>query len=275
MRSGAPPPRAARWSALVAVAAVLASATVVAGDTPRGDVLWAAVLREHVRSGAVDYDSLSLDRPVLKAYIAWLAVELPQGASRSDSIAFTINAYNACAVELVVQEEASRHGGRVSSIRSIPVAWTGTRWDVGGRKVSLDQMEDSLRAKFREPRVHFALVNTARSAPELRSTPYTGPQLDAQLDSAARAFVLDPTRNQFTPENGRIRISKIFDWFGKDFASVYRDSALERMYGRTNGGVLACVARYLPPGTEAALKERPLKVEYLPYDWSLNAPRKD
>jgi hypothetical protein len=103
---------------------------------------------------------------------------------------------------------------------------------VGGRTLTLDEVEHEIvRTRFREPRIHFALVCASRSCPALRPTAYTGAFLDAQLDSAAREFVLDPARNRFTPENGRIRVSKIFDWYAKDFGGVPGSGAWTRLYG--------------------------------------------
>lgn len=252
---------------------VTATAAVAATDT--GYSLWAGVAGRYVHQGLVDYDSLALDPTPLRAMISWIAVPLPPASSDGDRIAFHLNAYNACTVDLILRFMKERDG-RLRSIREIDGAWSRYRWNVEGKKRTLDEIEhEILRKGFREPRVHFALVCASRSCPALRTTPYRGEWLDAQLDSAAREFVLDPTRNDFTPEDGRIRISRIFDWYGKDFAAVYRDSVLERLYGRQKGAALACATRYLPPETAAALRARPVRIEYLPYDWSLNAsPRR-
>jgi hypothetical protein len=259
-----------RAAALAAGLVLFAAGAARGGEIPPGEALWAGVLQEYVRDGAVDYDGLVLDRWHLRAYVQWLAVPLPPESSPLDSIARGINAYNAFTVDLVARAQRERKDP-VGSVRSIQGAWTARRWDLGGATVSLDQIEhELLRKKFREPRIHFALVCASRSCPALRRTPYLGSRLDAQLDSAGREFVLDPSRNDFTPREGKIRISRIFEWYGKDFAGVHRDSTLERLYGPVDGAVLACVSRYLAPETAAALRERRVKIEYVPYDWSLN-----
>jgi hypothetical protein len=46
---------------------------------------------------------------------------------------------------------------------------------------------------------------------------------------------------------------------------------LERLYGVKNGAVLAFASRYLPEETVRALRKEAARVDYLPYDWSLNA----
>lgn len=214
--------------------------------------------------------SLVFALPTLVNELAGIPKEALAARSEPDRVAFWINAYNTMTVDLIVREWHARKG-RLKSIKEIPSPWSRPKWTVAGRSVSLDEVEhDILRKEFHEPRIHFALVCASKSCPALRSLEFRGDSLDAQLDSAAREFVLDPSRNDFTPRDGAIRISKIFDWYGKDFVGVYSDPTFERIYGREMGAVLAYVARFLPAETVAALRTKRARVKYLPYDWSLN-----
>lgn len=225
------------------------------------------------RSGGVDYAALARERSQIERVIrmyytanAKVVARLPERMR----LAYWINAYNAFTLDLVAREWGERGGG-LKSIKDIEAPWTRPKWTVAGRSVALDEIEhDILRKEFREPRIHFALVCASRSCPSLREFPYTAVFLDAQLDSAAREFVLDPSRNDFTPRDGKIRISKIFDWYKKDFVGVYSDAEFERLYGRELGAVFAYVTRFLPADTVAALRAKRVRVTYLPYDWSLN-----
>lgn len=119
------------------------------------------------------------------------------------------------------------------------------------KELTLDQIEhDILRKRFREPRVHFALVCASRSCPALPPDMFEGPDLRAQLTAAAHVFLLDQTRNEFTPKDGKIRISKIFDWYQDDFvAAAPPDTNLVRLYGAKRG------AAFLP-ATDAPLRGR-------------------
>ena len=257
---------------LVAIAVLLGgTAAARNGVTSRSDPHrdWNALLHRHVRGGLVDYDGFQRDRAILARYLESLA---PSRATllRTDEIAFWINAYNAATIELVVRERAAR-GGQLRSIRDIPAAWSRPRWKIAGEERTLDEIEhEILRKRFHEPRVHVALVCASRSCPALRPSAYEGEFLDAQLDSAAREFMLDPTRNRVRPDGGRVRLSKIFDWYAKDFAGAARDPTLERIYGPERGPVLAFAARYLPAEEARALRTSRYRIEYLPYDWSLN-----
>lgn len=231
------------------------------------------VHRAFVREDGVNYAGLASHADALTRLVR--EIEATSGAtvrqySKSDRIAFWVNAYNLLTLDLIVAEWRVR-GGRLHSIKDIAAAWSRPRWTVGGRSLTLDKIEhDVLRKEFREPRVHFALVCASKSCPALQRLPFLGVTLDAQLDSAAREFVLDPSRNDFTPRDGAIRVSKIFDWYGKDFVGVYSDSTFERLYGRETGAVLAYVTRFLPAETVAALRAKRARVTYLPYDWALN-----
>lgn len=104
-----------------------------------------------------------------------------------------------------------------------------------------------------------ALVCAARSCPPLRSEAYEAGKLDAQLDDQVRRFVADGNLNVIDVAGRRARLSRIFDWYRKDFAG-------------DDAGLLRYVAKYLPAETAAAIRTQAtvFTVTYLDYDWSLN-----
>ena len=80
----------------------------------------------------------------------------------------------------------------------------------------------------------------------------------------------DARRNLIEIETGAVRLSKIFDWFGEDFAGAADGQpALRRSAGK-HAGVLAFIAPYLPEAKKRALLSGDLRVAFLPYDWALN-----
>jgi hypothetical protein len=233
------------------------------------------LLAKIVVDGRVDYEKLAGSRAELDSALARSAALDPKQLQEDNwnraRLAFFLNVYNLATLDLVSRERLLRNG-RLGSIQEIPAAWSRPRWKVAGVERTLDEIEHQiLRKEFREPRIHMALVCASISCPALRDRAYGALDLERQLDEASRDFVNDPTRNDFTPRGGRIRISKIFDWYGGDFVGVYRDSTLERMYGEKEGAVLAFATRYLPDQTAAALRAKKAKIDYLPYDWGLNA----
>jgi len=214
-----------------------------------------ALLREHVdEAGRVDYGSLREDEAALEAYIADLArVEL-EAMDRSAQLATLLNAYNAFTLKLLLEHEG------VESIRDIPRdrRWKDRRWRVGGRLVSLDELEHEwIRRDFAEARIHFALVCAAESCPPLRREAYLGASLEAQLEEQAELVHAGERWFRYDAERNVLWLTSLYRWYAEDFEEE-------------DGGVVGFAARY-SPALRAALDrgERP-RVQWMAYDWSLN-----
>jgi hypothetical protein len=121
---------------------------------------------------------------------------------------------------------------------------------VGGREVTLHEIEHDILRPLGDPRIHGAIVCASQSCPSLRREPFSAARLDAQLEDQMRSFLAD-RRKGARLEGRRLRLSKIFDWFEEDFAAA--------------GGVVAFVRPYLDfdPGPDP-------KLIWFDYDWSLN-----
>ncbi|HMS02773.1 MAG TPA: DUF547 domain-containing protein [Gemmatimonadaceae bacterium] len=224
------------------------------------------LLRAHVRDGLVDYEAFKRS-PVFARYLERLAATEPSALPRTEQLALWINAYNAYTIAQI-----NAHGERTSIKninKSLGLLSTGGAWrermaTVGGRRYTLDEIEhERIRPVFREPRVHFALVCAAISCPPLRSEAYTAERLDAQFDDQARRFLRQsPGKNRVDLTTNTVFLSRIFDWYGKDFAP-------------DRAGLLRWLARYWPEGAERALLDGgQARIQWTDYDWSLNIQRK-
>ncbi len=221
------------------------------------------LLQQHVRDGMVDYDAFA-NAPAFKTYLRTLASTDPARLPRQEQLALWINAYNAYTIAQI-----NAHGEResIKNInKSLGFLSTGGPWrekmaTVGSTTYTLDEVEhEQIRPVFNEPRIHFALVCAAESCPPLRSEAYTAAKLDAQLDDQARQFLLrSPGKNRVDVNGERVYLSRIFDWYGKDFAP---DQA----------GLLNWLSRYWPAGAERdVLTKGRARVTWTEYNWSLNA----
>jgi len=114
-----------------------------------------------------------------------------------------------------------------------------------------------LRARYTEPRIHFALVCASESCPPLRPEAYRAADLDHQLDDQARTFLRDPAKNRYDADQGVLYLSKIFSWFEGDFEAH-------------SASVSAYVEPYLLVEAGQAVRSGDVPIRYLPYDWSLN-----
>ncbi len=214
-----------------------------------------ALLARHVEDGgAVNYAGLGRDSTALDAYLERLGAAPFDTLGRDEKLAFLINAYNAFTLRLILDHWP------VASIKDIPSAqrWDARRWRLAGRLLSLNQIEhDEIRPKFREPRIHFALVCAARGCPPLRREAYVGARLAEQLEDQARYVHAHERWFRWDGASQTVHLTELYRWYGGDFE-------------QDAGSVLRFVARHSAP-VRAALESglRP-RTKWIPYDWSLN-----
>jgi len=230
------------------------------------------VLAAVVRDGLVDYAALAAQRTDLDVYLAALGHTSPADldlVSRDERLAFWINAYNACALRLVIDHYPieERHGPTTlrnqqagipsNSVRQIPDALTRRFCRVAQRDRSLDGIEHGVLRPLGEPRIHFVLHDGARGGPILTDVAYRGDRLEEQLDAAVRRFVADTSLYVLVRGHPPVlRVSKILDWYKDDFGGTR--------------GVVAFLRRFAPPADAELLQPGQVRVEYDDYDWTLD-----
>ena len=222
---------------------------------------WDALLNKHVvvldggKASQLRYAALARERASLKAYLQGLSTVRADDFERwprPEQMAFLINAYNAFTVEKVLTRypdlESIRDFGKVFGN-----PFRDRFFSLFGEPFSLDRIEhEVLRKRYADPRIHYAVNCASVGCPMLREEAYAAPRLERQLDEQALRFLSDRTRNRV--RDGRLEVSRIFDWFREDFEP--REAFLLR-YAALLG---------VPPGA------RP-KLAFLDYDWSLNDSR--
>ncbi len=213
---------------------------------------WEAVLKQFVNGRhRVDYAGLKKDGSHrLNEYIASLGRPGPLPLSLNEKKAVLINAYNAFTIQWVVRNYP------IKSIWSTDSPFTAARHRLGGKMVSLDEIESQLRA-MGDPRIHASLVCAARSCPPLRREAYVAGRLDEQLDNNVREWLANPSLNRFDPSQGKAEISPIFKWYGKDFDAY-------------PGGLQGFLRKYAPQHVFEELGDRRVDVIFMEYDWGLN-----
>lgn len=223
---------------------------------------WTDLLQQYVHNGRVSYSQwkaggqdkldaylLSLEGVCQRDYQTW---------TNADKIALWVNAYNAYTVRLILNHYP------IKSIRDIGFL-PGAAWReafipspyLEGHTLTLNAIEhDILRKRFDEPRIHFALVCASLACPALRSEAYQGTLLGSQLQDQGQLFLQDLRWNRFDRKTGRLYLSKIFDWFRKDFE-------------RDGNTLSQFVAPFFERRVSAAVGAS-TSVEFLDYDWRLN-----
>ena len=205
---------------------------------------WNQMLEKYVsENGQVDYQNWLTEKENLDAYLLTLA-ELPplESASKEAVLAYWINAYNALTVQLILANYP------LKSIKDLNAPWDTNCFSVQDKNYTLGDIEHQILRKMDEPRIHFAINCASASCPRLLNAAYQEKQLEAQLNQVTREFLLDHSKNKLLPD--QLELSKIFLWFGKDFGS--KSERLD--FIQTHSGIEL---------------DNP-KIDYLPYDWSLN-----
>ena len=258
--------------------AVLLLASTLAAALDHSHKAWDDLLKKHVRyvqngnASRVDYAGFARDRAQLKAvlddYQKVTRAEF-DGWSKPQQQAFLINAYNAFTIEKILTRYPD-----IKSIRDFgnlfnpAAAWKDKFFTLFGQPSYLDQIEHEILRKdgaYDEPRVHVAVVCASIGCPMLRNEAFTPEKADAQMEDGLRRFLSDRTRNRFNAQAKRLEISKIFDWYGKDFEKGHKGYASVK-------GTMAKYADLLAdaPADREAVRSQAAEVTFLDYDWNLN-----
>ena len=236
---------------LLLVFVCLASATAQAGSLDEAWQPWDQLLSRHVAKGYVDYTAMSRE-PKLARLQELIAQTDPETLNHQEKLVFYINAYNVLAVQGILDGRSPETlFGRAGFFKL-------SKYQIGGESLSLYAFEHERIIPLHEPRIHFAIVCASHSCPALRSEAYNTADLEFQLDSSARQFLADSSKNQFDKRQRIAWISSIFKWFREDFE-------------RHSGNLQAYLAQYAAdPEVAQLLRDGAFEVRFLDYDWSLN-----
>lgn len=261
-----------RRSLLVAAAALPLAAHAQAFD--HSHAAWTTLLKKHVivlRGGQVSqlrYGGFAADRAALKTYLDTLSAVSEAaftGWSKPQQQAFLINAYNAFTVELILTKYPELKSIKdLGGLLSTP--WKPKWVPLLGGKVSLDDIEHEMlrkRGRYDDFRVHFAVNCASIGCPPLREEAFVAERLDAQLDEQAQRFLSDRSRNRW--RNGKLEVSKIFDWYGEDWRLGHRGITTLAMFLARYADQLADA-----PADRERIRTQQAEIAFADYDWKLN-----
>jgi hypothetical protein len=255
---------------------VLLAAALPAAAIDHSYKSWDDLLKKHVRylqngnASRVDYAGFARDHAQLKAVLDdWQKVTRAEfdGWTKPQQQAFLMNAYNAFTIEKIL--------GRYPDIKSIRDygsvfgnPWKDKFFTLFGQPAYLDFIEHETLRKdgvYDDPRVHVSVVCASIGCPMLRNEAFVADRLDAQMEDGMRRFLSDRTRNRYNPETKTLEVSKIFDWYGKDFEKGHKGFS----------SVKQALSRYADlladkPEDRAIVRDQKAQISFLDYDWSLN-----
>ena len=233
---------------LVSLALVVAS--VASSRAESWTDTYNRLLGKYVTSGGVKYaewKANAADMQAIQSVVDGIAKENVSAMAKQQQLAFYINAYNAW----ILHEALGKYPTK-SVKDALFTFFTSKRITVAGQQMSFNALEkDTIRSKFGEPRVHFALNCASRSCPPLNRTAFSADKLDGQFETLAKGYVNSEHGVKFNAAEKSADLSKIFDWYKDDF--------------KADGGALAFInkRRTTPIPADA-------KIGYQDYDWNLN-----
>jgi hypothetical protein len=234
------------------------------------------ILDTYVREGLVYYRALRAERARLDRYVSNL--DVPAAAfeawSRPEQAAFWLNAYNATVLRTVINAypiKGSSAQYPSDSIQHVPGAYVAKRHRIGGRLLSLEDIEKQVLPTFDDPRMYFALGRGSLGGGRLRSEAFTAARLEQQLASVAAECVSRNECFRYDPAADRIEISPIFGWRQAEFTRAWSGDA--ETFAKRSPIELAVLHMVLPhvlPTEARGLRRNTFTLAYSAYDWRLN-----
>ena len=262
-------------AALLAVALLGAGLRAQNGGADARRQRFDEVLDANVRDGFVYYGALKSERWRLDGYIASLASVQLDAASPQERVAFWLNGYNAIVLRTVIDHYPIQPGTKeypANSIRQIPGAFERQTHVLAGRTLTLDQIEQTVLPTFHDPRLFLALGRGAVGSGRLRSEAYAPEQIEQQLAEDGAECASRGQCVRVDVEQNVMRVSSIFSWRRAEFSDAYAEKAANSFEGRSpvERAVLAFIAPKVLAAERDFLKKNAFRMEYLPFDWTLN-----
>lgn len=195
----------------------------------------------------------------LDAYTKAMAETRPDHLPRPDALAFWLNLYNAGALTLAGETLATG----ASSVLRLPGAFTRPIVTVASEALSLDNIEHGKIRRFKDPRIHAALVCGSASCPTLRHEPYNGARLHEQLADQMRSFL---DAGGAVVEENRLVLSRVFLWYGADFVRPHR---MPTLIPARRSQIARALTPWLADSLKQWLHEGNRSIGFQDYDWSV------
>lgn len=197
---------------------------------------WQTVLDQFVKSGgsidgisdesAVDYAALrSYGSSEFSSFLSQLSSTEYPTESVNQQFALLINAYNAFAVNMVVQHPCKAHLGKfcwpISSIRDIS-GYFQQVWDMdagvlASTVVSLNDIESKVRG-LSDPRIHACIVCASASCPNLQPIAFFPNSMEEMKNLSMMQFLSNQEKGlKLVPGSNLMYLSPIFLWYQSDF----------------------------------------------------------
>jgi Protein of unknown function, DUF547 len=206
-----------------------------------------AFFKVFAKNDKVDYDPLVKNDVKLEEILKMAATIDLSKENAATAKAFWINAYNLLVIKSVIKAYP------VKSPLDIKGFFDKITHNIANKKLTLNDIENKMiRAKYKDARIHFALVCGANGCPPIINKAYNPETLDEQLTKQTKLAVNNPNFIKVNSKSKKVEVSQIFEWYKEDFIS--KDSK-----------EIDFINKYRDNNIDANFK-----YGYYNYDWTLN-----
>ncbi len=189
------------------------------------------------------------------------------GFTQKEKEAFWINAYNGFALKLLEDFYPKKNLKQITGKAGGALDLKFVR--AAGQALSLNDIEEKYLTKLGNYKVHFAINPGVVHAPRLRNEVYLPEKLDAQLDDQIETFLKDTTKNRLDTEKKTFFLSEMMKKVEADLKAENKT-----LIDFASPYMLASFPESEQKKIKDEISKGVYKVEFVPYDWSLNN-RKD
>lgn len=265
---------------------------------------------EGISLNTVDYVGLSKDENYQKYVNSFASIDFTQfdaDKNRDVLISLFANVYNALAMKMTIDYPCTRDvfgycSNTISSIvdsggigipqlsRFVETVWKRRVFNLGGEMWSLDDVENYLRGYARSElpknapqqlykpdfRIHANIVCASISCPNVPTQAFYPELYDFQFTLNLNNFIKNKQKG-FAVVNNNLYLSKIFDWFTKDFTIAVQNS--NNTMKETPFSPIGFLLYYLYPDSEAFktlsqshfMNLKKEEISFFDYNWNINS----
>ena len=213
-----------------------------------------SLLQKNVKDGKIYYKGFF--NVYFQDYLYQISVANPENWPRDEQLAFWLNTYNACVISNMVGY------GSIPTPLKKKGFFDMDKFKVAGMDLTLKQIEDEIiRTNFPTYLVHFGMVCAATGCPKIKDRAFCPATVKKQLEFNMREYINSPTGARLNRQTKTLSLSKIMDWYHKDFD-----------IGGGRKKLLEVMIQYLKPEDAEFVKanKADITIDFFEYDWTTN-----